>query len=76
MQRGRPGAALAVDSGDPEWSAYSGALGRKFPRLDAFLKERNPPPRNPRSIAFLNVNVLLTSILGKLHGAVHHHWFA
>jgi len=24
-------AALAVDTGDPEWSAYSGALGRKFP---------------------------------------------
>ncbi len=33
-------AALAVDSGDPEWSAYSGALGRKFLRLDAFLKEK------------------------------------
>jgi len=31
-------AALAVDSGEPEWSAYSGALGRKFLRLDAFLK--------------------------------------
>ena len=31
-------AALAVDSGDPEWSAYSGALGRKFLRLDQFLK--------------------------------------
>ncbi len=33
-------AALAVDSGEPEWSAYSGALGRKFLRLDKFL---NPP---------------------------------
>jgi 3'-5' exoribonuclease len=32
-------AALAVDSGDPEWSAYSGALGRKFLRLDQFLKD-------------------------------------
>ncbi len=31
-------AALALDSGEPEWSAYSGALGRKFLRLDAFLK--------------------------------------
>jgi 3'-5' exoribonuclease len=31
-------AALAVDTGEPEWSAYSGALGRKFLRLDAFLK--------------------------------------
>jgi hypothetical protein len=26
------------DSGEPEWSAYSGALGRKFLRLDQFLK--------------------------------------
>jgi 3'-5' exoribonuclease len=33
-------AALAVDSGEPEWSAYSGALGRKFLRLDHFLKEK------------------------------------
>jgi 3'-5' exoribonuclease len=32
-------AALALDSGEPEWSAYSGALGRKFLRLDEFLKE-------------------------------------
>ena len=39
MQPGRPGAALAVDTGEPEWSTYIGALGRKFPRLDAFLKE-------------------------------------
>jgi len=31
-------AALAIDSGEPEWSAYSSALGRKFLRLDAFLK--------------------------------------
>ena len=30
-------AALAVDSGEPDWSAYSGALGRKFLRLDKFL---------------------------------------
>jgi 3'-5' exoribonuclease len=34
-------AALALDSGEPEWSAYSGALGRKFLRLDAFLKTRD-----------------------------------
>jgi 3'-5' exoribonuclease len=32
--------ALASDSGDPEWSAYSGALGRKFLRLDAFLRAK------------------------------------
>jgi 3'-5' exoribonuclease len=31
-------AALALDSGEAEWSAYSGALGRKFLRLDEFLK--------------------------------------
>jgi len=31
-------AALAIDSGEPEWSAYSGALGRKFLRLEEFLK--------------------------------------
>lgn len=35
-------AALAVDSGEPEWSAYSGALGRKFLRLDKFLKAEPP----------------------------------
>jgi hypothetical protein len=52
MQPGRPGAGLAVDSGEPEWSAYSGALGRKFLRLDQFLKstsakaEENVP--NPK----------------------------
>src|SRR5438034_11008741 len=45
-------AALAVDSGEPEWSAYSGALGRKFLPLDQFLKsatakaEENVP--NPK----------------------------
>jgi 3'-5' exoribonuclease len=31
-------AALAVESGDEMWSAYSGALQRKFLKLDAFLK--------------------------------------
>lgn len=38
-------ASLAVDSGEPEWSAYSGALGRKFLRLDSFL---NSPPADPK----------------------------
>ncbi len=28
-----------LDTGEPEWSAYSGALGRKFLRLDQFLKD-------------------------------------
>lgn len=32
-------AALDVDTGDAEWSAYSGALGRKFLRLEEFLKD-------------------------------------
>jgi len=32
-------AALAIDAGDAEWSAYSGALGRKFLRLEEFLKD-------------------------------------
>jgi hypothetical protein len=31
-------AALALDSGEDEWSAYSGALGRRFLKLDEFLK--------------------------------------
>lgn len=34
-------AALASDSGEPEWSAFSGALGRKFLRLEEFLKEKS-----------------------------------
>jgi hypothetical protein len=34
-------AALAVDTGETEWSAYSGALGRKFLRLDEFLKPKD-----------------------------------
>jgi 3'-5' exoribonuclease len=37
-------AALALDSGEPEWSAYSGALGRKFLRLDQFLKSNSAKP--------------------------------
>lgn len=30
--------AFALESGEPEWSAFSGALGRRFLRLDEFLK--------------------------------------
>lgn len=30
--------SLAIDSGEEEWSTYSPALGRKFLKLDAFLK--------------------------------------
>lgn len=39
-------AALASDSGEPEWSAYSGALGRKFLRLEEFLKAKNGDGKN------------------------------
>ena len=36
--------ALATPSGDDEWSAYSGALGRKFLKLDEFLKASSQQP--------------------------------
>ena len=36
--------ALATDTGDLEWSAYSGALGRKFLRLEEFLKDFDLSP--------------------------------
>jgi 3'-5' exoribonuclease len=35
-------AALASESGDDEWSAYSGALQRKFLKLSHYLKTANP----------------------------------
>jgi 3'-5' exoribonuclease len=31
--------AMAIDSGEEQWSAYSGALGRKFLRLEKYLAE-------------------------------------
>jgi 3'-5' exoribonuclease len=34
-------AALAADSGEEEWSTFSPALGRKFLKLDAFLKAQS-----------------------------------
>jgi 3'-5' exoribonuclease len=37
---------LAADSGEPEWSTYSPALGRKFLKLDEFLK--SPPQPEPK----------------------------
>src|SRR5271157_3637822 len=42
-------AALASDSGEPEWSAFSGALGRKFLRLDEFLKVKTDGGKPPNS---------------------------
>jgi 3'-5' exoribonuclease len=35
--------ALANDSAEDEWSTYSPALGRKFLKLDAYLKPRTTP---------------------------------
>jgi 3'-5' exoribonuclease len=40
-------AALATESGDEEWSAYSGALQRKFLKLGHFLKDRNTASEKP-----------------------------
>jgi 3'-5' exoribonuclease len=39
-------AALDIDSGEEDWSAYSGALGRKFLRLETYLTER--PSAQPK----------------------------
>ena len=36
-------AALAIPSGEPDWSTYSGALGRKFLNLDEYLKTSADP---------------------------------
>jgi 3'-5' exoribonuclease len=36
-------AALAIPSGEPDWSTYSGALGRKFLNLDEYLKSPDTP---------------------------------
>lgn len=34
-------AAMAADSGEEKWSAYSAALGRRFLRLEEFLNEKS-----------------------------------
>ncbi|HKT47212.1 MAG TPA: HD domain-containing protein [Candidatus Acidoferrales bacterium] len=39
--------AFASDSGDPLWSSYSSALGRKFLNLPAFLKNPASSPDDP-----------------------------
>jgi 3'-5' exoribonuclease len=45
-------AALSTSSGDDEWSSYSSALGRKFLKLEEFLKADAPAapvtPEHPR----------------------------
>jgi len=41
-------AALATPSGEDDWSAYSAALGRKFLRLDEFLKDKTHQPPLPK----------------------------
>ena len=43
-------AALSTPSGDDEWSVYSGALGRRFLKLDAFLKG-NAASARPEAVA-------------------------
>ncbi len=43
--------ALATPSGDDEWSAYSNALGRKFLKLDEFLKPPDPATAGPKDPA-------------------------
>jgi 3'-5' exoribonuclease len=42
-------AALALDSGEEEWSAYSSALGRKFLRLGEFLRPDGPKAEEKES---------------------------
>jgi 3'-5' exoribonuclease len=42
-------AALSNDSGEPEWSAFSAALGRKFLRLEEFLKAKAETGKPPNS---------------------------
>src|SRR4029077_9246304 len=43
--------ALATPSGDDEWSSYSGALGRRFLKLDAFLKSNAVASTGPEAVA-------------------------
>jgi hypothetical protein len=48
--------ALASGAGDEEWSAYSNALGRKFLKLDAYLKTAEAAPRPPESLPLQPAN--------------------
>jgi 3'-5' exoribonuclease len=43
--------ALSTPSGDDEWSSYSSALGRKFLKLDAFLKASEAGADSPTASA-------------------------
>jgi 3'-5' exoribonuclease len=45
--------ALAAAGGDEEWSAYSSALGRKFLKLDEFLKTKGDAasPKQPEQLS-------------------------
>ena len=54
------GAALAADTGEPEWSAFSSALGRKFLRLEAFLKSPAAPTADPSTPAPLQPKLPLS----------------
>jgi 3'-5' exoribonuclease len=39
-------ASMAIESGEENWSAYSGALGRKFLRLERYLADE--PVKAPK----------------------------
>ena len=40
-------ASMEFESGEEEWSAFSGALGRKFLRLERYLKDCGPNGKEP-----------------------------
>jgi 3'-5' exoribonuclease len=43
--------ALVSGAGDEEWSAYSSALGRKFLKLDEFLKTKDVAPKQAEQLS-------------------------
>jgi 3'-5' exoribonuclease len=48
--------ALATPSGDDEWSSYSTALGRRFLRLDEFLKSATPKSQGAAAASDASAN--------------------
>jgi 3'-5' exoribonuclease len=47
--------ALAAPSGEEEWSAYSSALGRRFLRLEEFLKPKLDVSKKPEQLSLSGV---------------------
>jgi 3'-5' exoribonuclease len=43
--------ALATAAGDEDWSAYSAALGRRFLKLDEFLKAKDTAPKQAEQLS-------------------------